>query len=80
MLPGLAIIRLALDRRVRAPSQGEISITPVQSRSVHQIKGRLEANSAQPGTNRREALEAAHADIMKHIAQLLPVEYRGYWI
>ena len=36
--------------------------------------------SAQPGPNRREALEAAHAAIMKHIAQLLPVEYRGYWI
>ena len=36
--------------------------------------------SAQPGLNRREALEAAHAVIMKHIAQLLPVEYRGYWI
>ena len=36
--------------------------------------------SAQPGTDRREALEAAHAVIMKHIAQLLPVEYRGYWI
>ena len=35
--------------------------------------------SAQPGTDRREALEAAHAVIMKHIAQLLPVEYRGYW-
>jgi len=34
---------------------------------------------AQPSTNRREALEAAHAAIMKHIAQLLPVEYRGYW-
>jgi 1-acyl-sn-glycerol-3-phosphate acyltransferase len=36
--------------------------------------------SAQPGTDRREALDAAHAVIMKHIAQLLPVEYRGYWI
>jgi len=35
---------------------------------------------AQPGTDRREALEEAHAVIMKHIAQLLPVEYRGYWI
>jgi len=35
---------------------------------------------AQPGTDRREALEAAHAVIMKHIAQLLPVKYRGYWI
>jgi len=36
--------------------------------------------SAQPSTDRREALDAAHAVIMKHIAQLLPVEYRGYWI
>jgi 1-acyl-sn-glycerol-3-phosphate acyltransferase len=36
--------------------------------------------SAQPGANRREALEAAHTVIMKHIAQLLPVEYRGCWI
>jgi 1-acyl-sn-glycerol-3-phosphate acyltransferase len=36
--------------------------------------------SAQPGLNRRKALEAAHAVIMKHIAQLLPIEYRGYWI
>jgi 1-acyl-sn-glycerol-3-phosphate acyltransferase len=36
--------------------------------------------SAQPGASRREALEATHAVIMKHIAQLLPVEYRGYWI
>jgi 1-acyl-sn-glycerol-3-phosphate acyltransferase len=36
--------------------------------------------SARPGADRREALEAAHAVIMKHIAQLLPVEYRGYWI
>jgi 1-acyl-sn-glycerol-3-phosphate acyltransferase len=36
--------------------------------------------SAQPGTLRREALEAAHTVIMQHIAQLLPVEYRGYWI
>ena len=35
---------------------------------------------AQPGADRREALEAAHAVIMKHIAQLLPVEYHGYWI
>jgi len=35
--------------------------------------------SAQPGANRREALEAAHAVIMKHIGQLLPVEYRGHW-
>jgi 1-acyl-sn-glycerol-3-phosphate acyltransferase len=35
---------------------------------------------AQPGPNRREGLEVAHATIMKHIAQLLPVEYRGYWI
>jgi len=35
--------------------------------------------SAQPSPNRREALEAAHAVIMKHIAQMLPVEYRGYW-
>ena len=36
--------------------------------------------SAQPGADRREALEEAHAAIMKHIAQLLPVEYRGYWV
>jgi 1-acyl-sn-glycerol-3-phosphate acyltransferase len=36
--------------------------------------------SAQPGTDRHEALAAAHTAIMKHIAQLLPVEYRGYWI
>ena len=36
--------------------------------------------SAQFGLNRREALEAGHAVIMKHIAQLLPIEYRGYWI
>ena len=36
--------------------------------------------SAQPGADRHEALEAAHTAIMKHIAQLLPVEYRGYWI
>jgi 1-acyl-sn-glycerol-3-phosphate acyltransferase len=36
--------------------------------------------SAQFGLNRREALEAAHSVIMKHIAQLLPIEYRGYWI
>lgn len=36
--------------------------------------------SAQPGTDRLEALAAAHTAIMKHIAQLLPVEYRGYWI
>jgi 1-acyl-sn-glycerol-3-phosphate acyltransferase len=36
--------------------------------------------SAQPGLNRREALEVGHAVIMKHIAQLLPVEYRGYWL
>ena len=35
--------------------------------------------SAQFGLNRREALEAGHAIIMKHIAQLLPIEYRGYW-
>jgi len=35
--------------------------------------------SAQPGTDRHAALAAAHAAIMKHIAQLLPVEYRGYW-
>jgi 1-acyl-sn-glycerol-3-phosphate acyltransferase len=35
--------------------------------------------SAQPGANRREALEAAHTVIMKHIGRLLPVEYRGYW-
>ena len=35
---------------------------------------------AQPGLNRREALEAGHAVIMKHIAQMLPVEYRGYWL
>jgi hypothetical protein len=35
--------------------------------------------SARLGANRREALEAAHAVIMKHIAQLLPVEYHGYW-
>jgi len=35
--------------------------------------------SAQPGTDRHEALTAAHTAIMKHIAQLLPVEYRGYW-
>ncbi len=34
---------------------------------------------AQPGPSRREALEAAHATIMKQIAQLLPIEYRGYW-
>jgi 1-acyl-sn-glycerol-3-phosphate acyltransferase len=34
---------------------------------------------ARPNPNRREALEVAHAVIMKHIAQLLPVEYRGYW-
>ena len=34
---------------------------------------------AHPLPNRREALEVAHAVIMKHIAQLLPVEYRGYW-
>lgn len=36
--------------------------------------------SAQPSTDRRESLEEAHAVIMKRIAQLLPVEYRGYWI
>ena len=36
--------------------------------------------SAQPGTDRHEALAAAHTAIMKHIAQLLPVEYRGHWI
>ncbi len=35
--------------------------------------------SAQPGPDRHEALAAAHTAIMKHIAQLLPVEYRGYW-
>jgi 1-acyl-sn-glycerol-3-phosphate acyltransferase len=35
---------------------------------------------AQPGADRREALEEAHAAIMKRIAQLLPAEYRGYWI
>jgi len=34
---------------------------------------------AQPRPNRREALEGAHATIMKQIAQLLPIEYRGYW-
>jgi 1-acyl-sn-glycerol-3-phosphate acyltransferase len=36
--------------------------------------------SEQPGADRHEALAAAHTAIMKHIAQLLPVEYRGYWI
>jgi 1-acyl-sn-glycerol-3-phosphate acyltransferase len=35
--------------------------------------------SAQLSASRREALEAAHAVIMKHIAQLLPIEHRGYW-
>jgi 1-acyl-sn-glycerol-3-phosphate acyltransferase len=34
---------------------------------------------AEAGTRRREMLAEAHSVIMHNIAQLLPVEYRGYW-
>ncbi len=35
--------------------------------------------SKEPGVRRRKVLDAGHAAIMQHIAELLPVEYRGYW-